>query len=162
MTSAHDGGRRVAKIRLDIVTAERMVYSDEVDMVIAPGVMGALGILPHHAPLVTALEVGELRVKKGEIEEHFAIGGGFMEVLPDRVIVLADTAEHADEIDIARAEAARERAERLLRGGPPREDLTRIEGALRRSRVRLKVARRRRRRGPRVEGLGEGPQESQR
>jgi F-type H+-transporting ATPase subunit epsilon len=149
----------MAKLRLDIVTIERAVTSDEVDMVIVPGVMGTLGILPHHAPLVTALEAGELRVKKGEEEERFAISGGFVEVLPDRVIVLADTAEQADEIDIARAEAARERAERLLKEGPPPEELARIEGALRRSRVRLHVARRRRTRGPEGERSGEGAPE---
>ncbi|MFQ6059012.1 MAG: F0F1 ATP synthase subunit epsilon [Anaerolineae bacterium] len=141
----------MAKIRLEIVTAERVVYTDDVDMVIAPGVEGVLGILPRHAPLLTALQEGELRIKKDGEEEFFAVSGGFMEVRPDKVIVLAEAAEHADEIDIARAEAARERAERLLKEGPPREELARIEGALRRSRIRLKVAKRRRRRPRRRE-----------
>jgi F-type H+-transporting ATPase subunit epsilon len=136
----------MSTIKCDIVTVERLVYSDEVDMVVAPGTMGTLGILPHHAPLITALEEGELRLKKGEEEECFAVGGGYMEVSPDRVIIMADTAERADEIDEARAEEARQRAEQLLKERPPDMDRAAIEGVLRRSRVRLKVARRRRRR----------------
>jgi F-type H+-transporting ATPase subunit epsilon len=136
----------MSTIKCDIVTVERQVYSDEVDMVIAPGVMGTLGILPHHAPLITSLGTGELRLKKGETEEHFALSGGYMEVRPDRVIIMANTAERADEIDEARAEAARQRAIQLLREKPPDIDRAAIEGALRRSRVRLKVARKRRRR----------------
>lgn len=134
-------------LRLDIVTAERNVYSDDVDMVTAPGIEGELGILPRHAPLMTALQPGELRIRKGDQVEFFAVGGGFMEVRPDRVIVLAESAEHAAEIDIERAEAARERAEKMLKEGVPEGRLEAIEGALRRSRVRLKVARRRRRGG---------------
>jgi F-type H+-transporting ATPase subunit epsilon len=141
-------------IKLEIVTAERQVYSDDVDFVSAPGVMGTLGILPKHSPLLTALEVGELRFKKGDEEERFAVSGGFMEVRPDRVIVLADTAERAEEIDLERAEAARQRAEDLLKERPPGVDMAAIEGALRRSRIRLKVGRRRRRR-PFPEGRGE-------
>jgi F-type H+-transporting ATPase subunit epsilon len=136
----------MSTIKCDIVTVERLVYSDEVDMVVAPGTMGTLGILPKHTPLITALEAGELRLKKGEEEERFAVGGGYMEVRPDWVIVMADTAERADEIDEARAEAARQRAEQLLKERPPDMDRAAIEGALRRSRVRLKVARKRRRR----------------
>lgn len=133
-------------LRLDIVTAERNVYSDDVDMVTAPGIEGELGILPRHAPLMTALQPGELRIRKDDEVEFFAIGGGFMEVRPDRVIVLADSAERADEIDIERAEAARQRAEKMLQEGVPEGQIEAIEGVLRRSRVRLKVARRRRRR----------------
>lgn len=139
----------MAGIRLDIVTAERMVYSEEVDMVIAPGVEGQLGILPHHAPLMTTIQAGELRVKRGSEEESLAIGGGFLEVRPDRVVILADTAERAEEIDVARAEAAKRRAqEQLAERGAPGIDETRAEAALRRSLARLKVAemvRRRRR-----------------
>lgn len=134
------------RLRLDIVTAERNVYSDDVDIVTAPGIEGELGILPRHAPLMTALQPGELRIRKGDQVEFFAIGGGFMEVRPNRVIVLADSAEHAEEIDIERAEAARQRAEKMLEEGVPAGKIEAIEGALRRSRVRLKVARRRRRR----------------
>ena len=136
----------MSTIKCDIVTVERLVYSDEVDMVVAPGTMGTLGILPKHAPLITALEEGELRIKKGEEEECFAIGGGYLEVRPDRVIVMADTAERADEIDEARAEAARQRAEQLLKEKPPDMDRAAIEGALRRSYIRLKIVRKRRRR----------------
>jgi F-type H+-transporting ATPase subunit epsilon len=133
-------------LKLDIVTIERQVFSGEVDMVIAPGVEGEFGILPSHAPLMSALREGELRAKMDAETQTFAIGGGYLEVLEDTVTVLADTAEHAAEIDVARAEAARERAERLLREGPTDPvDRSMIEGALRRSKVRLKVARKRRR-----------------
>ncbi len=128
-------------IRLDIVTAERAVYSEEVDMVIAPGIEGQLGILPHHTPLMTALQAGELRVKKGGEEFSMAISGGFLEVRPDRVVVLADAAERAEEIDVARAETAKRRAqERLAEGRVPGTDEARAEAALLRSLARLKVA----------------------
>jgi F-type H+-transporting ATPase subunit epsilon len=132
-------------LQVDIVTIERLVYSEDADMLVAPGVDGEIGILPQHAPLITALRPGELRVTRGSEMENFAIGGGYLEVSGNRVTVLADTAERADEIDIARAQAARERAERLLSEGPqdPAEYQS-IEGALRRSKVRLKVARKRR------------------
>ena len=133
-------------IKLEIVTVERLVYSGDVDLVSAPGVMGTLGILAKHTPLLTALEAGELRFTKGDEEGRFAISGGFLEVQPDRVIVLADTAERAEEIDLERAEAARQRAEKLLKERPPEVDMTVIEGSLRRSRIRLKVGRRRRKR----------------
>ena len=135
----------MSPIRCEIVTQERVVYDQVVDMVIAPGSEGELGILPHHVPLLTALQAGELRVKIGDGEESFAISGGFMEVQPDHVTVLAQTAEHAEAIDFARAEAARARAEELLREGPPPDpdQYASIEAALRRSQVRLKVARRR-------------------
>jgi F-type H+-transporting ATPase subunit epsilon len=130
-------------IKLDIVTAERQVYSGEVDFVSAPGVVGILGILPKHAPLLTALKEGELRFKKGDEEESFAVSGGFMEVRPDQVIVLADTAERAEEIDVERADAAYQRAEKLWKEKPSGVDMAAIEGALRRSRIRLKVGKRR-------------------
>jgi F-type H+-transporting ATPase subunit epsilon len=137
----------MAKLRFELVSPERIVYSDDdVDMVIAPGADGEMGILPSHAPLLTALGVGELRIRKGTEEESFAVHGGFMEVLANKVIVMADTAERADEIDVARAEAARERAESRYRERPEDLDIARLQAALRRSRVRLKVARRRRRR----------------
>ncbi len=141
----------MSQLRCEIVTQERLVFDKMVDMVIAPGSEGELGILPHHVPLITALNAGELRVKIEQQEETFAISGGFMEVGADGVTVLARTAEHAQEIDIARAAAARERAEQLLKEGPPPEgqDLAALESALRRSHIRLKVARRRQRRpGP--------------
>jgi len=135
----------MSSIRCEIVTQEQVVFDREVDMVVAPGSEGELGILPHHVPLITALQAGELRTRIGDKEEVFAISGGFMEVQPDHVTVLARTAENADEIDVARANAARERAEKLLEEGPPESDQYRhIEAALRRSRLRLKVARKRR------------------
>jgi len=133
-------------LKLDVVTIERIVFSGDVDMVIAPGVEGVLGILPQHAPLITALSEGELRFKQGAQVQNLAIAGGYLEILNDRVTVLADSAEHAHEIDVARAEAARARAEQLLREGPTDPvDRSMIEGALRRSQVRLKVARKRQR-----------------
>jgi F-type H+-transporting ATPase subunit epsilon len=128
-------------INLDIVTAERMVYSGDVDMVVAPGAEGQLGILPHHTPLMTTLLPGELRIKKGAEEISLAISGGFLEVRPDRVVVLADAAERAEDIDIDRAEAARKRArERLSQRRELGIDGARAEAALRRSLARLKVA----------------------
>ena len=137
----------MAGIKLDIVTAERRVYSDEVDMVIAPGAEGQLGILPHHTPLMTTLLPGELRIKKGGEEVLLAISGGFLEVRPDRVVILADAAERAEEIDIERAEAAKQRAQQRL--AQQRElgvDHARAEASLRRSLARLKVAETARRR----------------
>ncbi|MFC2010316.1 F0F1 ATP synthase subunit epsilon [Chloroflexota bacterium] len=133
-------------IMLDIVTAERVVFSEEVDIVIAPGVEGELGILPHHAPLMTTLQAGELRVRQKGEESFIAISGGFLEVRPDRVIVLADTAERDDEIDLARAEEAKRRAEERLRQPAPSVDIAQAAAALQRSLARLKVAERRRRR----------------
>jgi F-type H+-transporting ATPase subunit epsilon len=136
----------MATTRLDIVTAERVVFSDEVDEVVAPGVEGQLGILPHHAPLMTTLLPGELLVKKGGEEFYLAISGGFIEVRPDRIIVLADAAEREEEIDIARAEEAKRRAEARLAERVPGVDMGRAEAALRRSLARLRVVERRRRR----------------
>jgi F-type H+-transporting ATPase subunit epsilon len=133
-------------IKLDIVTAERVVYSDEVDVVVAPGIEGQLGILPHHAPLMTTLQPGELRAKKGGEEFSLVISGGFLEVRPDRVIILADAAERVEEIDTARAEEAKRRAEELLRQPAPGIDTTRAQAALSRALVRLQVVKRRRKR----------------
>ena len=113
---------------------------------LAPGVEGQLGIPPHHSPLITALEIGELKVRKDGEEEYFAIHGGFMEVRSNKVTVLADVAERAEEIDLERAEPARSRVQKLLTEGPPPADLSSIQGALRRSMIRLRVAKRRRRR----------------
>jgi len=127
-------------LKIDIVTAERIVYSAEADAVIAPGVEGQLGILPHHAPLMTILQAGELVVRKGGQEEIMAISGGFLEVRPDRVIVLADQAERAEEIDVSRAAEARKRAEERLKAKPAGLDESRAESALRRAMVRLTVA----------------------
>ena len=140
------------KMQLDIVTAERLLVSEQVDYVSAPGINGVLGILPRHVPLLTALAQGSLRYKKDGEEHEFAIGGGFMEVRPDHVTVLADSAEHAEEIDERRAEEARQRAEKLLKEKPRSDpEAVRLEQALRRAEVRLKVARRKRSGRPRVD-----------
>ncbi|MFC1987612.1 F0F1 ATP synthase subunit epsilon [Chloroflexota bacterium] len=137
----------MASIKLDIVSAERAVYSDEVDVVVAPGIEGQLGILPHHTPLMTMLQPGELRLKKGGEEISLAITGGFLEVRPDRIIVLADTAERAEEIDVARAEEAKRRAEEWLhKRHTSGVDEARAEAALRRALVRLEVVERGRKR----------------
>jgi F-type H+-transporting ATPase subunit epsilon len=138
----------MATTKLDIVTAERVVFSDEVDEVVAPGVEGQLGILPHHAPLMTTLLPGELLVKKGGEEISLAVSGGFIEVRPDRIIILADAAEREEEIDIARAEEAKRRAEARLAEHAPGMDMGRAEASLRRSLTRIRVAERRRRRRP--------------
>lgn len=137
-------------IMLDIVTAERVVYSKEVNSVVAPGAEGELGILPHHTTLMTSLTEGELRINEGGEEILLAISGGFMEVRPDRIIILADSAERDDEIDLSRAEEAKLRAEERLRQPTTELDKTRAEAALHRSLIRLKVGekRRRRRQGP--------------
>lgn len=132
-------------LRLEIITVEGTVFDDNVNMVIAPGSDGVLGILPRHTPLLTSLTYGELEIKReGQPDEFFAIGGGFMEVRPYNVMVLADAAERADEIDIERAKAAQERAEaRLVEAAKDQQDFTRAEAALQRSIARLKVAERR-------------------
>ncbi|MDD4858933.1 MAG: F0F1 ATP synthase subunit epsilon [Dehalococcoidales bacterium] len=130
----------MASFKLDVVTAEKVVYSEDVDMVIAPGALGELGILPHHTPLMTTLLPGELRIKKGENELILAISGGFLEVRPTRVIVLADAAERAEEIDVTRAEAARKRAQERLAQHAPAVDEEVARAALARAAARLKVA----------------------
>ncbi len=142
----------MSTIKLEIVTAERLLLSEEVDYISAPGIDGIVGILPRHAPLLTALSVGELRYKKDGEEFHFVISGGFMEVRPDKVTVLADVAEHAEEIDEARAEEARRRAEELMKEKPRTDaEFALIEQALRRAQVRLRVARHKRGTRPTVE-----------
>ena len=147
----------MALIHCEVITAERAVFSGDVDMVVAPGIEGQLGVLPDHAPLITALTYGELILhRQGKDDEYIAIGGGFMEVSADRVIILADSAERADEIDEARAEAATRRAQELMSQQKHEvEDLARAEAALRRSAVRLKVARRRGRRSGHAPGSGQ-------
>ena len=135
----------MSKLRLEIVTAERQTFADEVNAVIAPGVEGQLGILPHHAPLMTILQPGELTIKKENEDLYLAITGGFLEIRPDKVIILADACERCEEIDIERAEAARKRAEERLKSHSPEIDHARTEAALRRSLIRLKVAEKMRR-----------------
>ena len=135
----------MATFRLEVVTAERMIFAGDVNEVVAWGVEGQLGILPYHAPLMTMLQPGDLLIKRDSEEEYLVISGGFLEVRPDKVIILADACERAEEIDIARAEAARRRAEATLKERPPDVDTAAAEAALRRSLARLKVAERIRR-----------------
>lgn len=130
---------------LEIVTPERLAYSDEVDSVQLPGIEGELGVLPHHAPLVTLLKPGVLRIRQGPQETELAVGGGFMQVLPTQVTVLADTAERAEEIDEERAQQARERALAAIQNRAGTLEAAQAEESLRRSMVRLKLVQRRRR-----------------
>jgi F-type H+-transporting ATPase subunit epsilon len=138
----------MAKIRLDIVTAEKVVYSEDVDEVIIPGIDGELGVLPNHSPLMTILAAGELLIKQEGVEVDLAVSGGFVEIRPERVIVLADAAERAEEIDLARAEEARRHAEqaKMEVATGSAADMLAAEAALKRALARIKVARRRRER----------------
>src|SRR5262245_35213736 len=130
-----------------------MVFSEEVDSVQVPGVEGELGILPHHAPLVSLIGVGELRIRKGGAEEHFAVVGGFLQVRPDKVVVMAETADLASEIDLEKAEQARREAEQALAEGfEEPADLARARASLQRALLRIRVAERRHREGPRSRG----------
>ncbi len=135
----------MATLRLEVITAERQVLSDDVNTVVAPGVDGELGILPHHAPLITMLKPGELLIRKDGQETYLFVSGGFLEVRPDKIIILADACERCEEIDIERAEAAKQRAEERLKTHPPDVDMARAQAALLRSLVRIKVAERIRR-----------------
>lgn len=141
-------------IRFEFIAQERIILQDDVSMVVAPGASGVLGILPRHAPLMTLIVPGELVVKKeGQPDRYFAVGGGFMEVRPDKIILLARSGEEAEEIDIARAQQARREAEELLAQSEMDTEERRqlADLALRRSKIRLKVAERRRKqpvRGP--------------
>lgn len=134
-------------IRCEIVSQDRMVWEGEADMVIVPGEAGEMGILPNHAPLLSTLRFGFLKVRQKGNEEVFTIAGGVIEVQPDLITVLADSAENVEEIDVARAEAAKRRAEELLKQGPPPDSdaYLRMEAALKRSNLRLEAARRYRR-----------------
>ncbi|MBI4334992.1 MAG: F0F1 ATP synthase subunit epsilon [Chloroflexi bacterium] len=135
----------MATLRLEITTAERLVFADDVNIVVAPGIEGQLGILPHHTPLMTMLMPGELVARKDGDEFAMCITGGFLEVRPDKVVILADACERAEEIDMERAEAARKRAEERLKSHTPEMDLARAQAALQRSLIRIKVAERRKR-----------------
>lgn len=134
-------------LQLEIVSPERRVFTDEVDMVVVPGRNGQLGILPHHTPLISSLGVGELRIKKGGTEQSLLISGGFVEVRPDKVIVMADLAEHSDEIDEAKAAAARKQAEAELQSAKDPVDIARVRAALQTALMRERIATRRRSRG---------------
>jgi len=137
-------------LRLEIVTPEKLAFEDDVDSVVLPGSQGELGVLPHHAPLVSTLGVGELRIRKGANEAAFAIAGGFLQVLPDKVVVMAETADMASEIDVEKAEAARREAEKALESGYVEgADLSAARASLQQALLRLRVAERRHREGPR-------------
>ena len=128
------------KIQLDIVTPERGVVSETVDELILPGSEGYLGVRPGHAPLLTTLQVGAIEYRKGREVFFVAVSWGFAEVLPDRVSILAETAEKASEIDVDRAHRARERAENRLRRPDPDTDFLRAQVALQKALIRLQVA----------------------
>ena len=134
-------------LQLEIVSPERRAFTDEVDMVIVPGIDGQLGILPHHTRLITALGVGELRIKKGGTEQSMLISGGFVEIRPDKVVVMADLAERSDEIDEARAIEARKRAEAELQETSDPVDIARVRAALQTALMRERIATRLRSRG---------------
>ncbi len=138
---------------LEIVTPEKLAYRDQVDEVVVPGIDGQLGILPHHAPLLTVLGVGELHIRKGGEDEYFAIAGGFLQVRPDKVVVMAETADMASEIDLERAEQARRDAERMLSSTYVEPaDMAAARAALERALLRIRGAERRHHEGPRRRG----------
>jgi F-type H+-transporting ATPase subunit epsilon len=131
-------------IRCEIVSQDRLVYEGDADIILVPGIEGEMGILPNHAPLLSTLKLGVLIVRYQGDEKDFTISGGVIEVQPDLVTVLADSAENVMEIDIARAEAAKRRAEEILAQGPgpDTDSYLNLEAALRRSNLRLEAVRR--------------------
>lgn len=132
-------------IRCEIVSQDRLVFEGEADMVLIPGINGEMGILPNHAPLLSMLKIGVIKVHSSEQEHIFTISGGLAHVQPDGITILANTAESLDEIDVDRAEAARKRAKDLLKKVKPRKDveeLLAIEAALHRSNLRLETVHR--------------------
>jgi F-type H+-transporting ATPase subunit epsilon len=147
-------------IRCEIVTQDKTLYEGDASIVVVPGTEGEMGILPNHTPLLTTLQLGVVRVRTAEEEHDFTIAGGVMEVRPRVVTILADVGERIEEIDIERAEAARDRAEKFLAEGPPpdTDEYLRMEAALRRSNLRLEAVRRYRRASPR-RGQSAGPAE---
>jgi F-type H+-transporting ATPase subunit epsilon len=136
-------------LHVEVVTAERELYNGEANLVSAPGSEGRLGILPRHAALLTTLAPGDLRIELNGAEEPLFVSGGFLEVSDDNVTVLADTAEHAEEIDQARAEEARRRAQERLAQAQSNVERAELQAALERAIARLRVAELARRRGRR-------------
>ncbi len=132
-------------LKLEIATAERLVYAEDVSIVVAPGADGELAILPEHTSLLTTLKPGELRVVKDGKESLIAVSGGFMEVLSNRVTILADTAERSEEIDEERASIALKRAQGQMTQASSQMELEKAMAAMRRSQARVAVARRKRR-----------------
>lgn len=131
-------------IRVDIVALDRRIMSADVDMVTLPGIEGQMGVLRGHAPLLSLLDLGEIVLHRGSDAQYVAVHGGVVEVRPDKVTILADTAESSEEIDESRAQAARDRAQKLLAESPPPAQRANIEMQIRKSNLRLKVARHRR------------------
>ncbi len=127
-------------LELEIVTPDKKVVSDQAEEVQIPGKNGYLGIMPGHAPLITELAVGEITYKRGGSTEHLSVAWGFAEVLPNKVTVLAESAERAEEIDVQRAQEQRRRAEERLKSGDPNTDFPRALNALKRAETRLEVA----------------------
>jgi F-type H+-transporting ATPase subunit epsilon len=125
---------------LEIVTPEKMIVRDVAEEMQIPGKNGYLGILPQHAPLITELAVGEITYRNGNITHHLAVAWGFAEVLPDKVTILAETAERAEEVDVSRAQAAKGRAEGRLVAGNTEDDFVKAMGDLKRAETRLEVA----------------------
>jgi F-type H+-transporting ATPase subunit epsilon len=134
-------------LRLEVVSPDGRVFTDDVDSVVVPGIEGELGILPHHTPLVTALGTGELRIRQAGTVQFMLISGGFVEVRPDKVVVMAFVAEHSDEIDAAAAAAARKAAEADLEAVHDPVDLARVRAALQTALMRERIATRRSQRG---------------
>jgi len=126
--------------QLEIVTPERMIVRDVAEEMQIPGKNGYLGILPQHAPLITELAVGEITYRNANITHHLAVAWGFAEVLPDKVTILAETAERAEEVDVSRAQAAKGRAESRLVAGNTEDDFVTAMGDLKRAETRLEVA----------------------
>ncbi len=132
-------------IRCEIVSQDRIVFEGDVDMVVLPGMEGEMGVLPNHTPLLTTLQFGIIKVKQGDETQYFTVAGGIAEIQPDIITILADAAENVEEIDVARAEAARERAEHLLETIQRDENMDAYlaaAAALRRSDLRISAARR--------------------
>jgi F-type H+-transporting ATPase subunit epsilon len=130
----------VSTLLLEIVTPERKVYAQNVEMVVVKGVLGELGILPNHIPMVTPLKIAPVRAKRDGKEDIIAVHGGFMEVRKDKVVILAESAELPEDIDVERAEAARRRAEERLRAKQEGVDFQRAQVALQKALVRLQTA----------------------
>ena len=145
----------MATMQLEIITAEQQVFDDEVEMVVAPGIDGQLGILPDRAPLMTVLQPGEILVRKEGEDTYFVVSGGFMEVMGNRVTILADACEHSDEIDETRAQEAVERAKERIEHQDSDVQLEQVLASMRRGKERLNAVRRRRTRGARQPGASD-------
>jgi len=126
--------------QLEVVTPEKMVVKDVAEEVQIPGKNGYLGILPGHAPLITELAVGEISYRSGGQTHYLAVAWGFAEVLPDKVTILAEAAERPQDIDVARAQQSKQRAEEALKNGKTEADFTHAEDSLKRAETRIEVA----------------------